>query len=152
MSKSRGAHAGGPPTIVNRKARFDYEILESQEAGIALEGSEVKSILNGKVNLAGAFCRVIDGELWLLEMDIAPYEMASAYPPDRRRKRKLLMKKREINLIRRKSEEKGLSLLPTKVYFRNRRVKVEVSIARGKKKYDKRDAIAKRDERREHSD
>lgn len=149
MPKSKGTRSDGPPTIINRKARHDYEILSSHEAGIALQGSEVKSILGGKANLVGAHCNVVDGELWLFDLDIAPYEQATTKPHERRRRRKLLMHKKEIHSLRRRAEEKGLALIPTKVYFRNGRVKVEVSIARGKKRYDKREAIAKKDLRRE---
>lgn len=149
MAKSRGAREKGPPTIVNRRARHDYDILESHEAGLALQGSEVKSILGGKVNLVGAYCRVENGELWLYDMDIAPYEQATTKPHDRKRPRKLLMHKREIASLRRRAEERGLAIIPTKIYYRNRRVKVEVSVARGRKRYDKREAIKKKDLRRE---
>ncbi|MCH8275203.1 MAG: SsrA-binding protein SmpB [Armatimonadetes bacterium] len=145
----RASSKRGAPTIVNRRARHDYEILGSYEAGIVLEGSEVKSVLNGEVSLAGGFCRVMDGELWLMDVDIAPYEMSSPPRPDRRRTRKLLMHKREIELLRRRSEERGLTLIPTKVYYRGRRVKVEVSLARALRKYDKRRQIAEKEARRE---
>ena len=149
MAKPNAGTTQGTPTILNRRARHDYEILNTYEAGIMLAGAEVKSVLRGKVNLAGAFCRFVDGELWLMELDIAPYEMATAFVPDRRRRRKLLMHRREIHLIRRRSEERGLALIPTKVYFKNRRVKVEIAIARGKRAHDKREAIAKKDALRE---
>lgn len=149
MAKSRGAREHGPPTIVNRRARHEYEILEFHEAGIALQGSEVKSILGGKANLVGAYCRIEDGELWLYDMDIAPYEQATVGAHERKRPRKLLMRKREIANLRKRAEERGLAIIPTKIYYRNRRVKVEVSIGRGKKRYDKREAIAKKDLRRE---
>ena len=133
-------HAG-PPTISNRRARFDYEILDTYEAGIVLEGSEVKSVLAGKASLAGAFCRVDDEEVWVHEMDIAPYEQAGAYRPERDRRRKLLLHRREIVLLRRRAEEKGFSIIPLKMYFKNRRVKLEIAIARGKRQYDKREKI-----------
>ena len=148
MAKS-GKKPEGPPVIVNRRARYDYEILSSYEAGIMLEGSEVKSVLRGQVNLTGSFCHVDSGEMWLEELDIAPYDKSSTYTPERRRRRKLLLHKREIEQIRRRSEERGLTLIPTKVYFRNSRVKVEVSIARGKRQYDKRDKIDAKDARKE---
>ena len=141
MAKALTKKTAGPPTVFNRRARYDYELLDTYEAGVVLEGSEVKSILAGKSSLAGAFCRVEDGEVWVFEMDIAPYEKAGAYRPERDRKRKLLLHKREIELLRRKADEKGLSIIPTKLYFKNRRVKLEIAIARGKKQYDKRDKI-----------
>lgn len=151
MAKMQDKKAAGPPTVFNRRARYDYELLDTYEAGIVLEGSEVKSILAGKASLAGAFCRVEEGELWVYEMDIAPYEKAGAYRPERDRRRKLLLHKREISMLRRGADEKGLSIIPTKLYFKNRRVKLEIAIARGKKQYDKRDkieaTIARRDAR-----
>jgi len=137
------------PVFVNRRARHDYEILDSHEAGIALLGAEVKSILQGKLNFTGAYCRVVNGELWLENMDIAPYEQAGAYAPARQRPRKLLMHKQEIERLRRRTEEKGLTLIPTKVYFRNGKAKVEVSVARGKKKHDKREKLIQKAEHRE---
>lgn len=149
MVKKGKARASGPPTILNRRARFDYEILETYEAGIVLVGAEVKSVLAGKVNLSGAHAQVRGGEVWLEEMDVAPYEKATSYIPDRQRPRKLLLHRREIALLRRRSEERGLALIPTKVYFRNGRVKVEIAVARGKKHYDKRRSLADKDLRRE---
>jgi SsrA-binding protein len=136
------------PVIQNRRARHDYEILNTHEGGIVLVGSEVKSVLAGKVNLQGSHCRVESGEIWIYDMDIAPYEKAASFVPERRRKRKLLFHKKQIELLRRRSEERGLSLIPTKVYFANGKVKVEVALAKGRKMYDKREAIAKKDERR----
>jgi SsrA-binding protein len=141
MAKTQDKKTAGPPTILNRRARYDYELIDTYEAGIVLEGSEVKSVLAGKASLAGAFCRVEDGEVWVFEMDIAPYEKAGAYRPERDRKRKLLLHKREIDLLRRRADEKGLAIIPTKLYFKNRRVKIEIAIARGKRQYDKRDKI-----------
>jgi SsrA-binding protein len=141
-----------PLSIVNRRARHDYEILESHEAGIVLEGAEVKSVLAGQVNMTGAWCSIEGGELFVNDLDIAPYEQARAFAPARRRRRKLLMHKREITLLRRRSEERGLTLIPTKIYYRNGRVKVEVSVARGRKKFDKREKIKERDLRRDSLD
>lgn len=148
MARKSDGEARRPHAIVNRRARFDYEILNRFEAGIVLVGSEVKSILAGKANLQGGYCRIEDGEMWLLDVDVAPYEKASSFTAERLRKRKLLLHKREISLIRRKSEERGLSIIPTRIYFSNGRVKVEIAIARGRKRHDKREAIAKKDERR----
>lgn len=147
-TKTKGA-SEGPRVLHNRRARFDYELVDSYEAGIALAGSEVKSIWLGRANIGDAYCRVINGELWILNMDIEPYEHASHFQHERRRDRKLLMHRREIDTLERKAQEKGYALLPTKVYFKGGRVKVEVALGRGKSKYDKRDQIAKDESRRE---
>jgi len=138
-----------PRSIQNRRARFDYTILESSEAGVSLVGSEVKSLFLGKAHLNDAYCQVKNGELFLLNADIEPYEMASVFQHERRRDRKLLMHRKEINTLERKSLEKGLALIPLALYFKNGRVKVEVGLGRGKAHYDKRDKIAQDDERRE---
>lgn len=149
MGKQSDKKSKEPHSIQNRRARFDYNILESLEAGIALVGSEVKSLYLGKAHLNDAFCRVIDGELFLINADIEPYEKASVFQHDRRRDRKLLMHRKEINTLDRKSMEKGLTLVPLALYFKNGRVKVNVGLGRGKAQYDKRDKIAQDDERRE---
>ncbi|MEM4407675.1 MAG: SsrA-binding protein SmpB [Candidatus Caldarchaeum sp.] len=138
-----------PLLAENRKARHEYDLLERYEAGIALQGSEVKSVLTGKLSLSGAYCRVVNGEAWVFDLDIAPYEKASTFVPERRRPRKLLLHKREIEQLRRKAEIKGLTIVPTKVYYKNKRVKVEIAIARGRKKSDKREKILEREERRQ---
>ncbi len=138
-----------PRSIQNRRARYDYHILESHEAGIALAGSEVKSVFLGRAHLTDAYCQVVNGELYLLNADIEPYEKASVFQHDRRRDRKLLMHRKEINTLERKSMEKGLALIPLALYFKHGRVKVDVGLGRGKAQYDKRDKIAKDDERRE---
>jgi len=138
-----------PKTIQNRKARHDYELLQTFEAGIALAGSEVKSIWLGRANLTDAYCLEKGGELWIVNLDVEPYEHSSHFQPERRRDRKLLLHRKEIELIARRSLEKGLTIIPTKVYFNHGKVKVEISLARGKKSYDKREQIAKDDVRRE---
>lgn len=138
-----------PRNIVNRRARYDYELLEHWEAGIALVGSEVKSVWLGRVNMTDAYCLVRGGEIWLLELDIEPYDHSSHYRPERRRERKLLMHRKEIDTIDRKSMEKGLAIVPTRLYFNHGKVKVEVSLGRGKRQYDKRVQLAKDDTRRE---
>ncbi len=138
-----------PASIQNRRARFDYQFIETHEAGIVLAGSEVKSLYLGRAHLTDAYCRVTNGELILLNLDIEPYEKAAHFQPERRRERKLLMHRKEINLLERKSLEKGLSLIPSRIYFRNGRAKVEVALARGKAEYDKREKIAKDEARRE---
>lgn len=138
----------GPATIQNRKAFFDYEFVETFEAGVALVGSEVKSLYLGRANLVDAYCRVSDGELFLIGLDIEPYAHSSAFQHDRRRDRKLLMHRREIDALQRKMQEKGLTLIPFRVYFKGGRAKVALALARGKRQYDKRETIKERDERR----
>jgi SsrA-binding protein len=139
----------GPATISNRRARFDYEILDTYEAGISLVGSEVKSVFLGRVNLTDGYCRVINGEVFLLEADIEPYDQSSHFLPERRRDRKLLLHKKEIDLIHRRSQEKGLAVIPLKMYFKIGKVKVEIGLGRGKRQYDKRQQIAEKETRRE---
>lgn len=147
--KGAAKESRAPATIQNRRARFDYHFVESVEAGIALAGSEVKSIYLGRAHLTDAFCRVVNGEMFLLNFDVEPYEMASHFQPERRRDRKLLLHRREIDNLERKTKEKGFTLIPSRVYFKNGKVKVEVALARGKAEYDKRDKIAKDEARRE---
>ncbi len=114
-----------------------------------LVGCEVKSVFLGRVNLVDAYVKVTKGELWLHELDIEPYENAGNYRPERRRDRKLLMHRREIDQLARKSQEKGLSIVPTKLYFKNGKVKVAICLARGKREYDKREQLKKDDTRKE---
>lgn len=147
--KSEKKENEAPRSIQNRRARFDYNILESHEAGISLLGSEVKSLYLGKGHLNDAFCRVLNGEIFLVNADIEPYEKANVFQHERRRDRKLLMHRKEINVLDRKSMEKGLTLIPLALYFKNGRVKVNVGLGKGKALYDKRDKIAQDDERRE---
>lgn len=151
MAKKGGKAAPeGPRQILNRKARFDYLILEEVEAGIVLKGSEVKSIFGGTAHLADAYCHIVRGEMFLANMDVEPYEKSSVTAHDRRRERKLLLHRREIDVLERKVMEKGLTLIPLMVAFNEKgKVKVTVGLGRGKAHHDKRDAIAKRDERRE---
>jgi len=139
----------GPATLQNRRARFDYVIEESFEAGIVLVGSEVKSLYKGRGNLSDSYCQIRNGELFVFEFDIEPYDHASVFLQPRRRERKLLMHRREIELIDRKSREKGFALIPLRAYFKNGRVKLEIGLARGKKQYDKREQIKDKDTRRE---
>jgi SsrA-binding protein len=151
MAKKAGKQkeAQGPRQIQNRRARHDFEIVDSVEAGIALVGSEVKSIYLGRAHLTDAYCRVTNGEMMLFNMDIEPYEHSSHFQPDRRRDRKLLLHRREIDTFERRSLEKGLSIIPLRVYFKNGKVKIEVGLGRGRSAYDKREKIAKNEERRE---
>ncbi len=139
-----------PPVIRNKKAYFNYEILEKFEAGIELLGTEVKSLRQGTVRLKDAFARIKNGEVWLVHAHFSQYGPASRFNHDPERPRKLLLHKREISRLTSKVEEKGLALLPLKIYFNSRGLaKVSMGLGRGKRKYDKRDAIRKRDQRRE---
>ncbi len=139
---------GDTIVIRNRRARYDYLVLDSYECGIVLKGSEVKSIRAGRANLQDAYARVEDGEVWLHGMHVAPYEFSRAeLEPTRRRK--LLLHGKQIDALTRASGEKGVTLVPLRVYFKDGRAKVELAVARGKRSYDKRRAIADRDARRE---
>ena len=133
----------------NSKAYHDYFIEEKYEAGIELAGTEVKSIRQGHVNLKDSFCLIKDGEMSVIGMHISPYEKGNIFNKDPMRVRKLLLHRHEINKIEGSLQEKGLTLVPLKVYFKNSLVKLEIGVARGKKLYDKRQDIAKKDQRRE---
>lgn len=133
----------------NSKAYHDYFIEDRFEAGIELAGTEVKSIRQGKLNLKDSFCHVKNGELFVYGMHISPYEQGNIFNKDPLRPRKLLMHKREIMRLYGKIKQDGLALIPLSVYFKNAKVKVELGLARGKKLYDKRDAAAAKDARRE---
>lgn len=139
----------GPATINNRRAGHEYEFLDHWEAGLVLAGSEVKSLFAGKANMTDAYCRIVNGEAWLFNLDIEPYSHASSYKPERRRDRKLLLNRSEIRILQRKSEEKGLSIIPTKIYFSNRRAKVDIALGRGKKTFDKRESLKEKDQKRD---
>ena len=129
----------------NRKARHEYEIIETIEAGIVLTGTEIKSVREGKVSLKEGFAIIKEGEVWLMDVHIAPYVHGHRDNPDPRRPRKLLLHRREIDRLQGKLAEKGWTLVPLKMYLKNNRAKVELALVRGKKKYDKRREIAKRD-------
>jgi len=133
----------------NRKARHQYFIEEKFEAGIALQGTEVKSVRAGKVNLKDSYARVENGELFLYNMHISPYDQASRFNHDPLRTRKMLMHRREIGKLAGYVQEKGYTLVPLSIYLKKNRVKVELALAKGKKDYDKRRSIAERDARRE---
>lgn len=134
----------------NRKARHDYFIEETYEAGLVLTGTEVKSLRMGRANLQDSFARVENGEVLLYDMHISPYEQGNRFNHDPKRVRKLLLNKAEIRRLIGKTQEKGLTLVPLKVYFNSRGLaKVELALAKGKKLYDKRAAIAERDAKRE---
>ena len=133
----------------NSKAYHDYFIEEKYEAGIELAGTEVKSIRQGHVNLKDSFCHIKDGQMSVIGMHISPYEKGNIFNKDPLRERKLLMHRYEINKLKGKIQEKGYTLVPLQVYFKGSLVKVEIGLARGKKLYDKRADIAKKDQRRE---
>ena len=134
---------------VNKKAYHDYHILESYEAGIVLKGSEIKSIRMGRVNIRDAYARVEKGELWLHNSHISAYQAGgfNTHEPDRRRK--LLMHRKQIAELEQTSNQKGLTLVPLRIYIKNGIAKLEVGVGKGKKQYDKRDAISKRETDRE---
>jgi SsrA-binding protein len=139
------------PTVAeNRKARHDYFIEESFEAGLALTGSEIKSIRGGRLNLRGGYARIVDGEAWLYDVHISPYDQSGVYfNHEPTRPRKLLLHRRELDRISGQVERQGFTLVPLRVYFKGRRAKLELGLARGKKLYDKREDIAKREAKRD---
>ncbi len=143
------AKADGKLIANNKKAYHDYFILETYEAGIALHGTEVKSLRMGKCSIKEAFIRVENGEVYVYGMHISPYEKGNIFNKDPLRVRKLLLHRQEINKLSGKIREKGMTLVPLKVYFSGSLVKVEVGLAKGKKLYDKRQDIAKKDQKRE---
>ena len=134
---------------VNRQAHHEYFVEESFEAGIELTGTEVKSIRQGTLNLKDAWCQVKNGELYILQMHISPYEHGNIFNRDPMRPRRLLMHKREIMQLFGKVKQDGYALIPLKVYFKGSRVKVEIALCKGKKLYDKREDAARKDARRE---
>ena len=159
---SRGGPAGGGAgakgtraeanrvVASNRRARHDYDIIETVECGIALQGSEVKSLRAGRIALQDSYARIIDGEMWLFGVHVPPYPQANgfgAHEPDRRRK--LLLHRRQIDEWMGRSQQQSLTMVPLSIYFTDGRAKVEVALARGRRQYDKRHAIATRDASRE---
>jgi len=150
MSKRSESRDGTQPIAQNRRARHDYSVLDTVEAGLVLQGSEVKSLRLGQVQLADAYARVTGDELWLEGVHIAPYQFANgvgAHEPDRRRK--LLLHREEIDRLEARVAQERLTLVPLRLYFRDGRVKVELGLAKGRQKADKRQAIAERDSKRE---
>jgi SsrA-binding protein len=138
-----------PLIVKNRRAFFDYDIEQRYQAGLVLGGSEVKSMRAGKVDVSDAYVSVDRGEAWLKQMFIAPFEQASAFPHETRRARKLLLHAREIGELHESLARGGYTAVPTRLYFKEGRVKVEIGVGKGKKAYDKRAAIAKRDAERD---
>lgn len=142
------SHLGTVAT--NRRARHDYHIEESYEAGMVLTGSEIKSVRAGRVNLRGSYARVLNEEIFLYDAHISPYEQSGVYfNHEPVRPRKLLLNKREIKRLNGLVQQKGLTLVPLRIYFKGRCAKLELAVGRGKKLYDKREDIAKRDARRD---
>ena len=133
----------------NRKAKFEYFLIETFEAGIALQGSEIKSIRAGQISLSEAYVQIDGREAWLQGAHIAPYEPANRFNHEPVRPRRLLLHKKEIGQLWDAIRQKGMTIIPTRVYLKDGRAKVEIALARGKKSYDKRDAIAKRDRERD---
>ncbi len=133
----------------NRKARHDYEILETYEAGVVLTGTEIKSVREGRVNLRDGFVLLKDGEAWLMNVHISPYSHGSLHNHEPRRPRKLLLHKGEINRLAGRVQEKGWTIIPLRMYLKGGWAKVEIGLARGKRQYDKRRDIAKREFERE---
>ncbi len=146
MSKK---NSNNTPTIKNRKARHEFNVEETYEAGIVLKGTEVKSLRSGNASLSEAFAYIQDGEVWLRDMYIKPYKEGSYSNHDERRPRKLLLNKREIRELDKAISQKGYTLIPLKLYFKKGYAKVLLGIAKGKKKYDKREDIKERDIKRE---
>lgn len=149
---ANGTGGGGDGRKVvarNRKARHEYEILDTFEAGIVLRGPEVKSLREGKANLQDAFARVHNGEVWLYNVHISPFGPAGVWNEEPRRTRKLLLHRHQIRRIIGKVQEKGLTLIPLEIYFRRGYARTTLAVARGKQKHDKREALKRREQQRE---
>ena len=145
------AKSNGKLIANNKKAYHDYFILDTYETGISLAGTEVKSLRMGKCSIKESFVRIGNGEVFIYGMHISPYEKGNIFNKDPLRPRKLLLHKYEINKLLGKTKEKGIAIVPLKVYFKGSLVKVEIGLAKGKKLYDKRQDIAKKDQQREAS-
>jgi SsrA-binding protein len=133
----------------NRKAAHDFTLEDRYEAGLVLKGTEIKSIRSGRVNLSDGYVQPQDGELWLFNVHIAPYDPSGRHGHEPRRPRKLLLHRREINRLISRVQERGYTIVPLRLYLKGGRAKVEIALARGKRQYDKRQAIAKQDAQRE---
>ncbi len=152
MAKAKGGAAkgdGGQTAILNRKARHDYFIEATFEAGLVLTGSEVKSLRDGKAQLKDSHARLVKGEVWLHNAHISEYGPAAQFGHDPTRPRKLLLHRLEIDRLAGKIKERGFALIPLRIYFKNGRAKVELGLARGKKQHDKRESIKERESARE---
>lgn len=148
MRQSSMDKSGTKQIAANRKAYHDYFVEDRLEAGISLKGTEVKSLRAGTVSMKDCFCQVKDGELFLYNMHISPYEKGNIFNADPMRVRKLLVHKREILRLSQAVSQKGMALIPLSLYFKNSKVKVELGVCKGKKLYDKRDSAAERDSKR----
>lgn len=144
-NKQKAPQSSVKTVAVNKKAIFDYFFIESFEVGIALEGSEVKSVKRGDVSLRDSFCHIENGNLELKNCQISPYVNVGAFAPDPRRSRRLLLHKSQIKRLAAKAAEKGFTIVPVKMYFKGRFVKLEIALARGKKNYEKKQVIKERD-------
>lgn len=133
----------------NRKARHEYFLMDEYEAGLVLQGSEIKSVRAGRISLAQAYIRIENNEAWLVDAHIAPYDQAARFNHEPTRPRKLLLHRKEISHLEAEVTQKGVTIVPLKVYLKDGLAKIEIAVAKGKKLYDKRDAIAKRDAQRE---
>ncbi len=148
-AKARNARHSFDSTFAeNRKARHDYSVLETLECGIALTGTEVKSVRFGRVSLAGSYGAVLKGELWLVGADISTYEFGNRFNHDPKRERKLLVHSKEVRELRMKTEAKGLTLVPLSLYLKHGRIKVSLGVCRGKALHDKREALKNKDVQR----
>ena len=132
----------------NRKAHFEYFLTEHFEAGISLQGSEIKSIRAGQVSIAEAFVQITNNEAWLMDAHVAPYEFAGRFNHEPKRPRRLLLQKREIRELSEAVQQKGMTIIPVQLYLKDGRAKLDIAVAKGKKLFDKREAIAKRDAQR----
>lgn len=150
-SKGKGKEGDAGMKVVcrNKKARHEYEILETMEAGMVLQGTEVKSLREGRANLKDSYVKIRGGEAFLVEAHISPYPHGNRMNHDPRRERKLLLHKQEIRRLTGKVQERGLTVIPLRIYFKSGLAKVELALAKGKRVYDKRAAIKRREERRE---
>ena len=138
--------------IKNRRALHDYFVIQKLEAGISLEGSEIKSIRAGKVNFKDSYARIIDGECWLVNLHISPFEKSSHFIPDPTRKRKLLLHKHEIRRLRIRTEEQGMTIVPLEIFINEKGLcKVTLALAKGKKTYDKRETLHQKDMERDRA-
>jgi SsrA-binding protein len=149
MAKKGKRKASPSDVATNRQASFRFNLLDRLEAGMVLTGTEVKSLRDGKAQLKDAYASVDDGELWLHNMHIPPYLPANRFNHDPERPRKLLLHKRELERMVERVKEKGLTIVPTRVYFSGRRAKVEIALAKGKDRFDKREAIRDREMKRD---
>lgn len=147
MGKIMSTHKSGD-LVSNRKATHNFEILETLEAGIALQGTEIKSLRDNGGTLQDAYIKIISNEAWLVNSGIAPYRYGNVHNHEEKRDRKLLLHKREIGSLKVATQEKGLTIIPLSMYLKNGRVKVKIAVAKGKKTFDKREALKERDDKR----